>query len=62
MGLGMYKAKFLKEKVRGSFLAECSQHQLQSYLGISNHTHCEQLLEIISGQKSARKLLSEHHS
>ena len=56
-----YKDTFLQEQVSGSFLAACKQTTLEHYLKISNPKHLQQLLSIIAGDTSAKKILSQYH-
>ncbi|CAI8046864.1 hypothetical protein GBAR_LOCUS25916 [Geodia barretti] len=57
MNLEKYQATFSKEQVSGSLLAEFNDHNLQRYLHIHNPCHRQKLLQVISGETAAEKLL-----
>lgn len=58
MGLTQYKEMFHREHITGNLLVQCSDETLKKELGIEKKLHRMRLMEVISGQKSAKDLLT----
>ena len=58
MGMEKYKDVFTKECVNGELLLECDDEILEQDLGIPLRLHRVRLMKIITGQHSARELLT----
>ena len=58
MGLEKYQSTFIREQVSGSLLAELNEKNLQHFFRIYNPYHRQKLLQVISGETSAKELLT----
>ena len=58
MGLMQYKEIFHREHITGKLLLQCSEEMLEKELGMEKKLHRMRLMEVISGQQSAKDLLT----
>ena len=56
MSLSQYQKTFLKERISGEILSQCTGEILQVELGVASKVHCLRLLRIITGDISATSL------
>lgn len=57
MNLSQYQETFLKERVTGDLLAQCTMETLQTDLGVTKKIHCLRILRVITGEIPAAALL-----
>ena len=58
MNLTQYQSSFAKEQVCGMVLGQCSKEMLKDELGIDKTLHLKRLAMVITGQLSARDILT----
>lgn len=59
LNLSQYQAKFDEEQVGGDILSHCDDATLENELGVNMKIHRLKLLQVISGERSARALLED---
>lgn len=55
--LEKYQTTFSHQQVSGALLAELNDINLQHFLHIHHHSHRQKLLQVISGEISAKELI-----
>ena len=55
--LSQYKSRFEEELIGGDILAQCDDDMLQTELGVNMRIHRLKLMQVIKGEKSAKKLI-----
>jgi hypothetical protein len=58
LGLQEYRQIFLKEKISGDILAECTEEVLELELDVHSPNHRHILLNLIAGKMSIKNLLA----
>ena len=57
LNLSQYKRRFEEEVIAGDILADCDDITLEKELGVTMRIHRLKLLQMISGESSAKHLI-----